>query len=601
MSIAANHKRWAALPLSVAFAALLLASLLLSLKPGVVKAGGVVTTCDQLSLAGALAGGGNVTFNCGAPATITFSSPIVITQNTTIDGGVLGQVALSGGNVTRLFSTTTGATLELLNLTLRYGAEPAAQGGSLLVGGPLLIDHSEFFSNTAQGGGAIAVVNSGGPVTITGSVFHANSATLAYKGGAIAVTSGGSLTIRASTFYENDALEGGAVWVDFSPLIIEDSVFHHNSADYQGGAVNSFTALTVRGSEFYSNTAQYGGAIMGLGWLTLTDSSLHHNVAFYSGGGLYAGDFNSVSAAHSRAASAPQVSVVGHAFVSHVDIFNNTAIAAGSWGGGVNLEGTWAGLDHVRIFNNRVITGAVAYAGGGVSVFYGTAVFTNSSIYDNSTGTGSGGGIHASYGATLTLVASAVYSNAAPLGLGGGINIGTAGGSARLRIYNSTMSGNSALTGGGIGQAKLADYAVISYTTLYGNAAAIASNFTGTAELHGSILAGSGGLNCGGSVKSYGYNLDDGNTCMLDQTGDITSTNPLLGPLGFNGGPTLTHSVLADSPVIDAGDPDLCPPTDQRGGARPVDGDNLGGARCDMGAYEFGALIGRLFLPLLLR
>jgi hypothetical protein len=54
-----------------------------------------------------------------------------------------------------------------------------------------------------------------------------------------------------------------------------------------------------------------------------------------------------------------------------------------------------------------------------------------------------------------------------------------------------------------------------------------------------------------------------------------------LGPLADNGGPTLTHALLAGSPAIDAADDAICPATDQRGTVRPQ------GAACDVGAYEF--------------
>jgi hypothetical protein len=62
----------------------------------------------------------------------------------------------------------------------------------------------------------------------------------------------------------------------------------------------------------------------------------------------------------------------------------------------------------------------------------------------------------------------------------------------------------------------------------------------------------------------------------------------MLGPLADNGGPTETHALLAGSPAIDAGLNAPCPGTDQRGVARPQDGDEDGDAVCDSGAYELG-------------
>jgi hypothetical protein len=54
-----------------------------------------------------------------------------------------------------------------------------------------------------------------------------------------------------------------------------------------------------------------------------------------------------------------------------------------------------------------------------------------------------------------------------------------------------------------------------------------------------------------------------------------------LDPLADNGGPTLTHALLAGSPAIDAADAAVCPATDQRGVARPQ------GSACDVGSFEF--------------
>ena len=46
-------------------------------------------------------------------------------------------------------------------------------------------------------------------------------------------------------------------------------------------------------------------------------------------------------------------------------------------------------------------------------------------------------------------------------------------------------------------------------------------------------------------------------TRVLKSIGDQNNTDPMLGPLQDNGGPTLTHALLTGSPAIDAGDPRL--------------------------------------------
>jgi hypothetical protein len=89
---------------------------------------------------------------------------------------------------------------------------------------------------------------------------------------------------------------------------------------------------------------------------------------------------------------------------------------------------------------------------------------------------------------------------------------------------------------------------------------------------------------------SEGYNLSSDGTCGLIGPGDMQNTDPLLGPLQQNGGPTQTMALLPGSPAIDAGNPSGCTDsnshllkTDQRGMPRP-DKEDTGG--CDIGAFE---------------
>ena len=108
-------------------------------------------------------------------------------------------------------------------------------------------------------------------------------------------------------------------------------------------------------------------------------------------------------------------------------------------------------------------------------------------------------------------------------------------------------------------------------------------------EVHNTILnAGASGeniFNDGGTVTSEGYNLsrDDGGG-YLTGAGDQINTDPLLGPLQDNGGPTFTHALLPGSPAIDAGDPDFTPPpfNDQR----DCHFDRVFNGRIDIGSFE---------------
>jgi hypothetical protein len=62
--------------------------------------------------------------------------------------------------------------------------------------------------------------------------------------------------------------------------------------------------------------------------------------------------------------------------------------------------------------------------------------------------------------------------------------------------------------------------------------------------------------------------------------GTPTGQDPLLGPLGNNGGPTEVFPLLSGSPALGAGTAAGAPPTDQRGFPRP------GGGPIDVGAFQ---------------
>jgi hypothetical protein len=93
-----------------------------------------------------------------------------------------------------------------------------------------------------------------------------------------------------------------------------------------------------------------------------------------------------------------------------------------------------------------------------------------------------------------------------------------------------------------------------------------------------------------GSIDSLGHNFLGSTDDLSGWTAaDLVSLDPRLGPLQDNGGPTLTHALLADSPAIDAGAASHLT-GDQRGEPRRIDAPDVPNASnsdgTDIGALE---------------
>ena len=256
-------------------------------------------------------------------------------------------------------------------------------------------------------------------------------------------------------------------------------------------------------------------------------------------------------------------------------------------GGGINSDGTLTITDSI-VNGNSVSSEPPMNLGAGGGIYCrGPLEITNGTISNNRGGV-DGGGVYSDF-APLTITNTTISDNRA-MGFGGGIFCGPA------TIINCTISGNSSFRDGqayGGGICSISGTLTITNTTMSGNAAdrsggGIYANGT-TLRIANTILkAGILGANIvseSGTVTSQGYNLssDDGGG-FLTAAGDQTNTDPVLGPLENNGGPTFTHRLLTGSPALDAGDPNFTPPPlyDQRG---PLYGRVFNG-RIDIGSLE---------------
>jgi hypothetical protein len=274
--------------------------------------------------------------------------------------------------------------------------------------------------------------------------------------------------------------------------------------------------------------------------------------------------------------------------ISDLTIQNGHALSGDNGGGGIRNRGALT-LTNVALINNVVsgttsgdIGGAISPGGYGD----GALVLQNCVIRGNTAHRG--GGIF--FNSSLHVSNTLFYSNTALAGAGLN-NYGDA------TLVNVTFSANRAINNG----AGLTNHDVVTLTncTLAENAERSAIASYGSTVLVNTLLARNLPYNCSGTVTSSGHNLDDGDSCGLSATGDITDTPALLGPLQDNGGSSWTHAFLSSSPAVDAGSQVACPVVDQRGWNRPFEGDGDGTAVCDIGAYELH--FWRTYLPLVRR
>jgi predicted outer membrane repeat protein len=468
-----------------------------------------------------------------------------------------GQSGASGGAIfARVHS------LQLRNVRVTDSTAATYGGAIFMASGELRIEHGEITGNQAPnaGGG----IYTRGAVTILNSRISSNTGSW---GGGILVHGGTHLIIEASEITENVANLigwGGGVYADAAQVRIDATTVARNFARRLGGGV-------------YAHGSQ----------ISISDSRISNNVAGVrgsgpaNGGGLHVGAYVSAE-------------------IQRSDFSENVALN----GAAVFLEGGTLHINQSEITNNHAQS-----HGGGIYVSVGRLILTASTVNLNAAGdsvhqNGRGGGIWFQYSNDSTINSSTISDNFASR-LGGGV----AGESANITFANTTISGNTARSAGGLHGAS---YALLN-ATLTNNAATTPGEVGGISALHvhldHTILAGNHDVSGAASdiksndVKSRfsligdrrGSNITDESPIdSPDANGNLIggpvhgAIDPKLGPLADNGGPTLTHLPMPGSPVIDAGDLALEPGVgdtplfDQRGApfSRVV------GALIDIGAFE---------------
>ncbi len=373
--------------------------------------------------------------------------------------------------------------------------------------------------------------------------------------------------------------------------------------EIDGGGIYNTEDLTIRNSTITGNIAKEdrdyfryeysdgsGGGIYTSGILRVDDSIVSENTSRISGGGIdskngiltvtssvITGNLSATSDIFGRTGSGGGVSASSSTVnITNSTISNNSAAK----GGGIFVGSSLLTLTQSTVSDNNASGGTrTSGFGGGISIGQSTATISNSNISNNIAGgggSGFGGGIINSE-STTSLTNSTISGNFAAgvfsMGYGGGIHnaIGA------IRVSNSTITNNKSgvfeteiVVNKGSGISSIGDR----YTQTEVISSIIAGNTNSDidfvfGEINSFISEGNNLIGTGNAVNNFSENTDQ-----------INIIDPQLEPLADNGGSTLTHALLPDSPAIDAGSNPEALTTDQRGEPR------LERLSIDIGAFE---------------
>ena len=523
-------------------AGLSLAGVALTASPASASSFEVTTTADAgagslrdaIALANANAGDDTITFQAGLGDVIITSGPLLVTEGVTFDGPGSSELSIVRQGSFALFSVQLAVTATAFDVTF---------------------DGLDFIGDSITNVGlAIQFVASDPEVnniTLDDTTFggFANS----YEGGAVAVFGAtGTLDIINSTFAANSStFPGGAVYVGTIDDIvrISGSTFEGNLSNSEGGAI-------------YINSSP---------GIELTDSTFTENSTDGIGGAI-------------------AVDSVG--VNSLIDLVTFSGNSAGSVDNPLNYGGS--------IYLGTIVTGAEL-------VISRTAVL-NSTLTEGDVETYGAGLFVDDINGSLTIDSSTFaggefISDETPPGGGLSIALCSINEGGELLVIDSTFDEHSTSGAYAIHACDQSGELTIAFSTLVAPGVLFVGDNAGGTVITSSILDA--------ETASDAVNVDSG--APVDVSWSLLSTpnnpshitnlagnrfsvtDPVLGPLQNNGGPTPTRLPLPGSPALDKGDPAVSgqPLWDQRGAGYPrVDG------RIDIGAIEVPRVLPNTGQPL---
>lgn len=466
-----------------------------------------------------------------------------------------------------------------------------------LTGGELLIDkqvvirseRSDDLTVAISGGEVSRVFNVSAEAVLVLENLYLYGTQVYEEGAAIYVAEGGRLQVRNSIFDSNRARTGGAVFVaPGSVAEFEDVELVGNLAMNQGGAIASSGMLTLTNTSLRGNSAYIGGGLHAAGVTAITDSTVEGNTAsFYGNGvvndGVMAIRNTQIIGNRSQSANSGGIDNVGVLTLIGSRVADNQSVTFA----GVSNDGTHpeVGLGEMTIETslieaNHSLGEDVGSDGvGGIGNFDGTLMIRDSAIVSNTAVGGVSGLYHLGYDeeAASTLQNATISSGAAlTTSLFGAVTI-NGGGTVTLTNVTLTENRENGLTYW-VEEDLPLPRIVIGNSIVAGNAL---RDFSVVATLEdGSIKP----VDTPFPLTSAGHNLIgvgegiEGLDAASDLAGDQASPLDVeIGGLQLRNG-SFVHPPLSDSPAVDAGAEALCSEFDQLGAARS--------GPCDIGAVE---------------
>ena len=400
------------------------------------------------------------------------------------------------------------------NLNFAYGGGSNFNDESVIS----TIKHLFYKDITDLGNGGVLFVSNLTNLTITGSIFHENSAEL--NGGVIAIGQACGLVILLCQFSNNMASRGGVVFADVqSNVTILDSNFNHNTAYESGGVVSiqDGTTLNIENTSYSDNAAHVGGVLLQKqNTMALVNNSEFHNNFATDVGGVFASIQSETHLWNSKfinnralinAEGIGDAELQSIVSIINSSVYNSTSDLGGavytigycyvyiekSWfdsckafkagdtfaivlsyeltirdcefdnntaehfdGGAVYVSNySYTFIDGSQFSMNKAARGAISL------VTSANAAISNCNFSENSA-TLNGGAIYLNTGSKVLLTQTIFDSNSA--GMGGAINVEV---NAKAKIKESTFIGNTASSFGGTLFFYKSEYILISNTQIF--------------------------------------------------------------------------------------------------------------------------------------